>query len=288
MLLLILQIINGLVSGMTLVMVAVGLSIIFGMLRLINFAHGVFYALGVYISYSFATWTGNFWLGLLIGFVLTGLVGLAMERGLLRRLYGQDPSYVLLLTFGMAQIIEYSIVQIWGLEGRITEMPSLLKGTVSVGFTDLSIYRLFLIAFTTVLVVLIWLFLKRTRYGIIIRAGVEHPEMVESLGINLYLIYTLGFAIGVGLAGMAGMLMTPLTQIQPLMGQSILVQSFVVVVLGGLGNFRGAVFGGLIVGEIISISSIVSAQIGNVIIFVFMAIFLLWRPQGLFGGKGVV
>jgi branched-chain amino acid transport system permease protein len=288
MLLLILQIINGLVSGMTLVLVAVGLSIIFGMLRLINFAHGVFYALGVYISYSFATWTGNFWLGLLLGFVLTGLVGLAMERGLLRRLYGQDPSYVLLLTFGMAQIIEYGIVQVWGLEGRITEMPPLLKGTVSVGFTDLSIYRLFLIAFTTVLVVLIWLFLKRTRYGIIIRAGVEHPEMVESLGINLYSIYTLGFAIGVGLAGMAGMLMTPLTQIQPLMGQSILVQSFVVVVLGGLGNFRGAVFGGLIVGEIISISSIFSAQIGNVIIFVFMAIFLLWRPQGLFGGKGVV
>lgn len=288
MLLLVLQIINGLVSGMTLVMVAVGLSIIFGMLRLINFAHGVFYALGVYISFSFASWTGNFWLGLLIGFVLTGLVGLAMERGLLRRLYGQDPSYVLLLTFGMAQIIEYSIVQIWGLEGRVTEMPPLLKGTVSIGFTDLSIYRLFLIAFTTALVVLIWLFLKRTRYGIIIRAGVEHPEMVESLGINLYLIYTLGFAIGVGLAGMAGMLMTPLTQIQPLMGQSILVQSFVVVVLGGLGNFRGAVFGGLIVGEIMSISSIVSAQIGNVIIFVFMAIFLLWRPQGLFGGKGVV
>jgi branched-chain amino acid transport system permease protein len=288
MLLLILQIINGLVSGMTLVMVAVGLSIIFGMLRLINFAHGVFYALGVYISYSFAKWTGNFWLGLLVGFVLTGLVGLAIERGLLRRLYGQDPSYVLLLTFGIAQIIEYGIVQIWGLEGRSTEMPSLLKGTVSVGFTDLSIYRLFLIGFTAVLVVLIWLFLKRSRYGIIIRAGVEHPEMVESLGINLYLVYTIGFAIGVGLAAVAGMLMTPLTQIQPLMGQNILVQSFVVVVLGGLGNFRGAVFGGLIVGEIMSISSIFSAQIGNVIIFVFMAIFLLWRPQGLFGGKGVV
>lgn len=287
-LLVILQLINGLVSGMTLVMVAVGLSIIFGMLRLINFAHGVFYALGVYISFSVAAWTGNFWLGALLGFVVTGIVGLLMERVMLRRLYGQDPHYILLLTFGLAQIIEYGIVQIWGLEGRTTQTPAILKGTLNIGFTDLSKYRLFLIAFTAVLVYLIWLFLKRTRYGAIIRAGVEHPEMVESLGINIYLVYTIGFGIGVGLAGMAGMLMTPLTQIHPLMGQSILLECFVVVVLGGLGNFRGAVFGGIIVGEIISLSALISAQIGQVIIFIFMAIFLLWKPQGLFGGKGVV
>lgn len=287
-LLLILQLINGLVSGMTLVMVAVGLSIVFGMLRMLNFAHGVFYALGVYISFSIARLTGNFWIGALMGFVLTGIVGLVIERGLLRRIYGQDPHYILLLTFGLAQIIEYSIVQIWGLEGRTTETPSLLRGTLNVGFTDLSKYRLFLIVFTGILVFLIWLFLKRTRYGAIIRAGVEHPEMVESLGINIYLIYTLGFAVGIGLAGIAGMLMTPLTQIHPLMGQTVLVECFVVVVIGGLGNFRGAVFGGIIVGEIMSLSSLISAQIGQVIIFIFMAIFLLWKPEGLFGGKGVV
>jgi branched-chain amino acid transport system permease protein len=287
-LLIVLQLINGLVSGMTIVMVAVGLSIIFGMLRIINFAHGVFYALGVYVSFSIAQVTGNFWLGVFFGFIGTGIVGVLMERGLLRRLYGQDPHYLLLLTFGLAQVIEYGIVQIWGLEGRTTNPPAILKGTINLIFTDLSKYRLFLIVFTAVLVYSIWLFLKRSRYGAIIRAGVEHPEMVECLGINMYLIYTIGFGLGVGLAAMAGMLMTPLTQIHPLMGQSILLESFVVVVLGGLGNFRGAVFGGIIVGEVISLSALISAQLGQVVIFVFMAIFLLWKPEGLFGGKGVV
>lgn len=287
-LLIILQVINGLVTGMSLVLVAVGLSIILGMLRLINFAHGVFYALGVYISFSVAAFTGNFWLGALLGFVLTGLAGMAVERGLLRGLYGEDPHYVLLLTFGLAQIIEYGIVEIWGLEGRITETPSILMGTLNVGFTHLSKYRLFLIVFTAVLVWVIWLFLKRTRYGAIVRAGVEHPEMVEALGINIYLIYTLGYGVGVGLAGMAGMLMTPLVQIDPLMGQTILVESFVVVVIGGLGNFRGAVFGGILVGEVISLAAIFSAELGQVAIFVFMTAFLLWKPTGLFGGKGVV
>jgi branched-chain amino acid transport system permease protein len=287
-LLVVLQLINGLVSGMTLVMVAVGLSIIFGMLRLINFAHGVFYALGVYISFSFAAWTGNFWLGVILGFVATGLVGVIVEKGLLRRLYGQDPHYILLLTFGLAQIFEYGIVQIWGLEGRTTQVPDMLKGVLDVGFTTFSKYRLFLLVFTGVLVFSIWIFLKKTRFGAIVRAGVEHPEMVESLGINIYRIYTIGYGVGVGLAGMAGMLMSPLTQIQPLMGQTILIESFVVVILGGMGNFRGAVLGGIIVGEIISLSALISAQIGEVIIFAFMTVFLLLKPEGLFGGKGVV
>ena len=287
-LLIILQLINGLVTGMSLVLVAVGLSIILGMLRLINFAHGVFYALGVYISFSAAMWTGNFWLGAFLGFVLTGIVGMAVERGLLRRLYGEDPHYVLLLTFGLAQIIEYGIVEIWGLEGRITETPAILLGTLNVGFTYLSKYRLFIIVFTAILVFLIWLFLKRTRYGAIVRAGAEHPEMVEALGINISMIYTLGYGVGVGFAGMAGMLMTPLVQIDPLMGQTILIESFVVVVIGGLGNFRGAIFGGILVGEVMSLSAIISAELGQVAIFVFMTAFLLWKPNGLFGGKGVV
>lgn len=282
------QALNGLVSGMILVMMAIGLSIIFGMLRIINFAHGVFFTLGVYISFSVALLSGNFWVGLLVGTVFTGTLGALVEFGLLRPLYGKDPHYQLLLTFGLALVIQELIKIVWGLGGRTTEPPTLLSGTLDVGFTYLSVYRLFLICLTAGLTLGIWLFLKTTKYGAIIRAGVQDPEMVESLGIDIYQIFTVGYGVGVALAGAAGTLMSPLVNIDPLMGETILVDCFVVVVIGGLGSFRGAVFGGLLVGEVVSLTSLVSPHFSSSVIFAFMAVFLLLRPEGLFGGKGVV
>jgi branched-chain amino acid transport system permease protein len=286
--LLISQALNGLVTGMSLVLVSIGLSIIFGMLRIINFAHGVFYAVGVYVAFSITLATGNFFLGLVGSAVITAILGVIVEVGLLRPLYGEDPHYHLLLLFGLALIFEEGIAIIWGLEGHTTNAPALLQGTVDLGVTKMALYRLFLIAVTAIMVLLIWLFLRATKYGAIIRAGVEWPEMVECLGINIRKLFTIGFGAGVAMAAIAGTLMTPLITIEPLMGNSILVESFVVVVLGGLGNFRGALFGGLFVGLVMNLTAIVSPEFSNTVIFVFMVAFLLLKPEGLFGGKGVV
>lgn len=275
---------NGLVVGTMYVMMALGLSIIFGMVGVINIAHGVFYALGAYFALTLRGTIG-FGPALVISPIMVAVIGMAIEAGFMRRLYKGDPLLGLLFTFGLAMVIEQLIRVIWGPSGHSFDIPRALQGSIWVGHLVYSKYRFFILALAVGTVGALWLFLEKTRYGMIIRAGSRDPEMVRVLGIGIQRIFTLVFGLGVVLAAFAGILAGPLSEVQPSMGTAVIVAAFVVVVIGGLGSFWGVVVAGLLVGEIVTLSILFWPPMSEASMYLLMAIILLVRPRGLFGER---
>lgn len=285
--LVLMQLLNGVVLGMIYVLITLGLTIVFGMLNVINFAHGAIYALGAYFAFSVATligtWSGSFWIAVLLAPFAVAVVGAVIEIILLRRMYDVVHEYQILLTFGLALVIQELIIVIWGPIGKSIPMPSQLAGVLDLGVFAFPVYRVFLIVFIALVCFGTWLLIEKTSYGAVIRAGVDNRDMVNCLGINIYRVFTIVFAFGVGLAGLAGALILPMRGAQPLMGDSILLISFVVVVIGGMGSFAGAIVGGLIVGVVESMMSLFWPQGTMICIFAAMALVILIKPKGLLG-----
>ena len=282
------QVFTGLVLGMIFVLLAIGLSLIFGLLTVVNFAHGSLYMLGAYFGVFVFGVTKNFWLSLIIAPLMVGTVGLLIERFLIRRLYGRSPDDPLLLTFGLSLIIVEGVRIIWGKIGLTIDPPKALSTTVNLGFMNFPAYRLFVIAVTVAVLVAIWLFLERTNVGLIIRAGSRDPLMVRALGINLSSIWLLVFGIGTGLAGLAGILAGPMRGVYAEMGVTMVIESFVVIVVGGTGSLVGAVVAGLLMGQVVGLTTYFAPALAEIMVFVAMAVVLLVRPSGLFGEAGLL
>ena len=280
------QLLNGLSLGSIFVLTAMGLTIIFGLMGVVNFAHGAYYALGTYVGLAvLGAVSGSyaFFVAMLAVPLVTGLVGAATEVSVIRPLYDRDLIYSLLLTFGVMLVLHEVIRIFWGVGGKTFDTPPLLDFSVSLGFVNYPAYRLFVIGVTAVVALSFWLVLQRSNLGMVIRAATENRDMVKALGIDISRVYTIVFAIGVAIAGLAGLLHAPMISVYPEMGTSIIVQSFVVVVIGGLNSFRGSVFAGVIVGEASALSFLIWPAMTNVVIFLVMAAFLIARPQGIFG-----
>jgi len=282
------QLFIGLQIGMVYVLLAIGLSLIFGLMTVVNFAHGTFFMFGAYMGLFMVGLTGNFWISLLFVPLATGLLGLIVEKVTIRRLYGRDLNYPLLLTFGLSFVMVEGVRLIWGTSGSPFDTPSALVGPVNLGFAMFPKYRVFVIVATAVIVLALWLFLEKTDLGLIIRAGTRDSLMVRALGIDISKIWFLVFGMGTGLAGIAGLLAAPMRGVHPDMGIEMLIDSFVVVVLGGMGSIWGAVVAGILIGEVVSMITFFYPMMGEVAIFIFMAIVLLIRPSGLFGEAGLL
>lgn len=283
------QLFNGLVLGMTLVLVSLGLTIIFGLLGVINFAHGDILLVGTYLAWTVQAETGSFLLAIVIALVGTFLLGLVLERTLLRYTYGRYGVFLqLLLTFGIAEFLRGGVMLVWGQSGKNFPSPSWAQGSVDLILFTYPLYRSLVIVIGGALIVGLYLFLNRTDLGLLIRAGTQDREMVDALGIDISRIYLLVFGIGAGLAGIAGALIGPIRAAYPTLGIELLIPAFVVVVVGGLGSFRGTIVAGLLVGVLQIMTGVVYAQASGVIVFVLMAIVLLVRPRGLFGKEGVI
>lgn len=284
-----LQIFIGLVNGCVFALMALGLSIIFGLMGIINFSHGIFYMLGAYAGYTILRTTGNFWLALVLAPVVCGLLGAAVERQLLRRIYAsKNPLFSsVLVTYGLSIFVPDLIRFIYGRPGKPFPLPPYLKhGLFRIGGTEIGEYRIFVLVLTAILVPALWYLLNRTNLGMIIRAGSSDNVMVQALGINVSRIWTITFAFGIGLAAFAGVVIAPLVAVVPEMGAPVLIQNFIVVVVGGMGSFLGAIAGGLLVGQVLTLTGLVYDALGDVIIYLLMAVVLLLRPRGLFGEEG--
>jgi branched-chain amino acid transport system permease protein len=275
------QIVNGLVLGFLYVLIAIGLSIVFGMLGVVNFAHGVLFALGAYFALSLQQIAGG--PAVVLAPIFVGLVGMLIEATLMRPLYGKDPLLGLFMTFGLALFIEELIRTVWGAVGHPFNAPAFLSGFFIWGPILVTKYRLFVLAVTAAIVLAIWLFLEKTPYGRIIRAGSRDPEMVAMLGINLKRVFTVVFGLGTCLAGIAGVLAAPLWTVVPSMAEQAIMPAFVVVTIGGLGSFGGAVVSGLAVGVAVALTIQFWPLAASAVMYVLMVLVLLIRPRGLFG-----
>ena len=264
-------------------LMGLGLSLITGVLNIPNFAHGALFAVGAYLLVTTVNAIGNFWLALVVAPVGVALLGLAIEYAGIRRLYAAGHDYQLLFTFGLALILSESIILIWGPVGYSHLPPQILRGGLDLGFTMYPKYRIFVMVAAGLLVLLTWLFLEKTRYGAIMRAGIENKEMVSLLGIDIHRLFTVAFALGAYLAGIAGALTAPIRGLNPGMGVDMLGIAFVVVALGGLGNLLGAIAAGLLIGVAQSIVATYWTEASAVVIYAVMVAVLLVRPQGLFG-----
>ena len=279
------QLLNGIVQGMIYALVAAGLTLIFGMLDIPNFAHGAFYALGAYVAFTVVASTGDFWLAIAVVPLVVAGLGLLVDAFAMRRLARAGHVYQILFTLGLVLIVQETIVLIWGADPTSVDVPRGLDGGVPLGVVSFPYYRLFLVAASALVIGVVWLGLERTKYGAIIRAGIDDPEMVDCIGIDVQRLFTIVFGIGVGLAGLAGALILPIRGGQPAMGQELMAISFAVVVIGGLGSYLGAVVGGIFVGLTQAIMTIVYPAASEVAIFAAMALVILVRPQGLFGNR---
>lgn len=285
----VMQLFTGLSLGMLYVLLALGLSIIFGLLTVVNFAHGAMYMWGAYAGVATIVITGNFWLALLISPLVIGGYGLLVEKTLIRPLYGRDINYPLLLTFGL-QFIMIEVIRIfWGTSDRPFSSPASLSMPLEFfGVFYFPSYRVFVIGITLLICVILWIFLEKTNLGLVIRAGTRDPLMVRALGIDMGRIWWLVFGIGSFLAGIAGLLAAPIRSVFPEMGIAMLVECFVVVVVGGMGSLKGAILSGIIMGEASSITTLFYPQMADIVIFLVMAVVLLLRPSGLFGKAGLL
>jgi branched-chain amino acid transport system permease protein len=278
-----LQIVNGIGIGMLYFLLAVGLSIIFGLLRFVNFAHGAFYLVGAYFCYQAVAWGLDFWLALIVVPPVVALLAWAAERALLRRVYDQPHEFHILITVGLALVLQEAVILAWGPLGDHVAAPDALQGVVMWSGFIYPKYRLFVIAFTAVFALLLWWLLEGTRLGSAVRAGSESAEMVSMLGINVYRVFGLVFALGAGTAALAGALAAPIRGVDPFMGLEALGVAFVIVVVGGMGSFGGALVGGLLIGVVQSVMSTLWPQGAQLMIYVAMAAVLLLRPHGLLG-----
>ena len=283
-----LQLMTGIGLGSIYALLAVGLSLIFGMLTVVNFAHGAFFMVGAFFGLYFMALTGSFWFSLVLVPLATGAIGLLCERFLVRPLYGRGIDYPLLLTFGLSYVLIELMRFFFGIEGMPSSTPAALRGAVDLGFGHFPLYRLFLIGATAVIVLGLWLFIEKTRYGLIIRAGSRDPEIVKVLGVDISKVWWLVFGIGTAIAGLSGVLAAPTRAVNPEMGIPILAESFVVTVVGGMGSLPGAVLAGLLVGIVFAMTSLFAPAYAEMSIFVLMAVVLLIRPQGFFGKAGLM
>lgn len=283
-----LQLFTGLALGSVYVLLAIGLSLIFGLLTVVSFAHGAFFMVGAYIGVYQYGLTGNFWISLVAVPLVVGTLGLLTERFLVRPLYGRGIDYPLLLTFGLSYVLVEVIRMLFGVEGVPMSTPAGLRGAVNIGVGQFPLYRLFLILATAVVIGGLWLLIERTRFGLIIRAGARDPEIVRVLGIDVSRVWLLVFGLGTAIAALSGILAAPIRAVTPEMGIPVLVESFVVTVVGGMGSLAGAVVAGLLVGVVFSLTSLYAPDFAETSIFALMALVLLVRPQGLFGRAGLM
>jgi len=254
----------------------------------VNFAHGAFYMVGAYVGLFLVSMGGNFWLCLVAVPLVVGSCGMLVERFLVRPLYGRGIDYPLLLTFGLSYIMVELVRIAFGTSGYPFDTPDLLQGAVDIGVGYFPLYRLFVIGATAVVLLALWLFLERTSFGLIIRAGARDPQIVRVLGVDVGRVWLIVFGIGTAIAGFAGLLAAPLQGVIPEMGSTILAEAFVVTVVGGMGSIGGAVLAGLLVGVVVSMTSLFAPEMAKVSIFALMAIVLLIRPQGFFGRAGLM
>jgi len=280
------QLLTGVALGSIYALLALGLCLIFGMLGVVNFAHGAFFMVGAFLGVYFLGLTGNFFFSLLLVPIVTGGIGLVTERFLIRPLYGRGIDYPLLLTFGLSYVLIEVMRVTFGIEGLPSITPDSLKGSMNVGIGYFPKYRIFLIVMTALIILGIWFFIQKTRYGLIIKAGSRDPEIVKVLGVDVAKVWLLVFGIGTAIAGLSGILASPTRSVNPEMSIPILAESFVVTVVGGMGSPIGAVVAGLLVGVVYSLTSLFAPALAELSIFVLMAVVLLIRPQGLFGKSG--
>lgn len=278
------QVFNGLVTGSFYALLSLGLAIIFGMLRVINFAHGAFYMLGAFGAYVLLREAGlGFWVALVLVPLAIGLFGMLLERTLIRRLYTVDPLYNFLLTFGVALVLQDAMRLRFGIQGQPYGVPRELAAAVDLGVSGYPVYRLFVIVFAVIVCVAVWYVIERTRVGMVIRAATEKPDLTRALGVDVDRWVTPVFGAGVALAALGGVLAAPMRNVSPLMGAELIVAIFAVVVIGGMGSIFGAVVAGFVVGLLGALGAVVYPPLANTLLFILMALVLLVRPAGLFG-----
>ncbi len=269
------------------VAIALGLTIVFGMLRLVNFAHGAFYAIGAYVGLV-VTERFGLAVGIIAAPIAVAIFALAFDQLLLRRFYDKEPTSQILVTFGVAIVVEETLRLIFTGTTRSYATPAWVQNSLNLGFATYPAYRIAFGAGIVILVIALWLFISRTDYGLIVRAGIRDRTMVQLLGGNVRQASTIIFMLGAAVAGLVGAAASPIYSIDPGKGFEFLVPSFVVIVIGGLGSFWGAVVGGIIVGELQSVTTLVAPAASDIVIYVAMALVLLLRPQGLFGESDVI
>ncbi|WP_184705812.1 branched-chain amino acid ABC transporter permease [Comamonas odontotermitis] len=278
------QLLLGLVNGSFYAILSLGLAVIFGLLNVINFAHGALFMLGAMFTWMAASYFQvNYWVMLLLSPLLVGVIGVVIERFLLRHIYKLDHLYGLLLTLGLSLLIEGVFRSIYGVSGLGYDTPELLEGATNVGVMMLPNYRMWVVVASLVVCFATWFVIEKTRLGAYLRAGTENPRLVEAFGVNVPLMITLTYAFGVGLAAFAGVLAAPVYQVTPLMGQNLIITVFAVVVIGGMGSIMGAIVTGLGLGVIEGLTKVFYPEASSTVVFVIMVIVLLVRPAGLFG-----
>ncbi len=278
------QILIGLINGSFYAMLSLGLAVIFGLLRVINFTHGAQYMLGAFAAYLLLTYAGiGYWPALVLAPLLVGMVAVLIERFMLRRLYGLDPLYGLLLTFGLALIFEGAFRHWFGAAGKPYAPPAQLTGALNLGFMFMPIYRGWVVVASLFVCLGTWLLIEKTRLGAYLRAATENATLVQAFGVNVPLLLTLTYGLGAALAALAGVLAAPIYQVSPLMGTNLIIIVFAVVVVGGMGSILGAIVTGYVLGVLEGLTKVFYPEASSIVIFVIMAIVLLVRPAGLFG-----
>lgn len=278
------QLLLGLVNGSFYAMLSLGLAVIFGLLNVINFAHGALYMMGAFIAWMGLQYFGvNYWVMLFVAPLLVGVFGIIIEKTMLRWLYKLDHLYGLLLTFGVTLMLEGVFRSFYGVSGQPYSVPEALRGATDLGFMILPNYRAWVVLASLVVCLLTWFVIEKTRLGAYLRAGTENPKMVEAFGVNVPLMVTLTYGFGVALAGFAGVLAAPVLQVSPLMGSNLIITVFAVVVIGGMGSILGSIVTGLGLGVIEGLTRVFYPELSATVVFIVMAIVLLIRPAGLFG-----
>ncbi len=278
------QLVLGLVNGAFYAMLSLGLAVIFGLLDIVNFAHGALYMVGAFAAWIMLDKLGiNFWFALVLAPLLVGVLGMVVERTLIKHLYGLDPLYGLLLTFGLSLILEGVFRDQFGSSGQSYPVPDLLSGATNLGFMILPNYRAFVVVASLLVCLGTWYLIERTRLGAYLRAGTENARLVQAFGVNVPLMVMLTYGGGAALAALAGVLAAPIIQVTPLMGSNLIIVVFAVVVIGGMGSIMGSVVTGLLLGLIEGMTRVFYPEASNVVVFVVMVIVLIIRPAGLFG-----
>ena len=278
------QLLLGLVNGSFYAMLSLGLAVIFGLLGIVNFAHGALYMIGAYVAWlSLEKFGLSYWVALLLAPLVVGAIGVVIERGLLRHLYKLDPLYGLLLTFGLALIFEGLFRDQFGVSGQQYPVPELLQGATNLGFMTLPNYRAWVVVASLTICLGTWFVIEKTSLGATLRAGTENPALVQAFGINVPVMVTLTYAGGAALAAIAGVLAAPVIQITPLMGSNLIIVVFAVVVIGGMGSILGSILTGVMLGLVEGLTKVFYPEASSIVVFVIMAIVLVIRPAGLFG-----
>ena len=278
------QLLIGLINGSFYALLSLGLAVIFGLLNIINFTHGAQYMMGAFVAYLSLQWLGlNYWVALVLSPLVVGATGALIERTMLVRLYKLDHLYGLLLTFGLALVIQGLFRNVYGASGMPYAVPDIFMGAVDLGFMFLPKYRAWVIVASVLICVSTWFVIERTKLGAYLRAATENPSLVQAFGINVPRMITLTYAFGVGLAAIAGVMAAPIYQVSPMMGADIIIEVFAVVVIGGMGSIMGAILSGFGLGLIEGLTKVVYPEASNTVIFVIMALVLLIKPAGLFG-----